>query len=166
MLIVFITIIFISILLLFSLKYLKKRFDPFEIFLLFMFTSYSSQTFFYLSTSPYDFLRVVEKNLPFWSTRLQFGVILPVLLLWVMYALRGQLKLSFKIIICLSWITGRVLMNKLLLILGVLESKSESWRPEVTFVLGMIILSSSIYFMEILSKVLQREKVIQDEGDI
>lgn len=62
MLIVFITIIFISILLLFSLKYLKKRFDPFEIFLLFMFTSYSSQTFFYLWSSPYDFYDTVDRN--------------------------------------------------------------------------------------------------------
>jgi hypothetical protein len=161
MLIVFITIIFISILLLFSLKYLKKRFDPFEIFLLLMFTSYLNQTFFYLLSSPYDFLRVVEEHLPFWSTRLHYGVILPVLLLWVMYGLRGKLKLSLKVIFCLSWITGRVLMNKILLILGVLESKSESWRPEVIFFVGMIVLSLSIYFMEILSKVLRREKVIR-----
>jgi hypothetical protein len=164
--IVFITINFISLLLLYSIKYLKKRFDPFELFLLFMFNSYNSQNFFYLLTSPYDFLRVVEEHLPFWSARLQYGVILPVLLLWVMYGLRGKLKLSLKVILCLSWITGGVLMDKLLLILGVLESKSESWRPEVNFVLAMIVLSSSIYFMEILSKILRREKVIQDEGGV
>lgn len=166
MTLIFIILTFISILLLFSLKFLKKRFDPFEIFFLFMFTSYNSQNFFYLLSSPYKHLRVVEKHLPFWSARIQYGIILPIILLWVMYVLRGNQKLSLKITICLTWILGGVLMDKLLLLIGVLESHSKTWYPSVDLFLGMFVLSTSIYFMEILPQILRREKVIQDEGDV
>lgn len=160
MLIVFIILTVISILLLFSLKRLKKRFDSLELFFLFMFASYNVQNFFYLLSSPYNHLRVVEKHLPFWSARIQYAIILPILLLWVMYVLRGNQKLSLKITICLFWIAGGVLMDKILLIIGVLESKSKTWYPSVDFVIAMIVLSSSIYFMEIIPRILRKEKVI------
>jgi hypothetical protein len=163
MFIVIISYSIISILLLFSLKYIMKRFDSFEVFILLMFTSYNSQNFFYLLSSPYRHLRVVEEHIPFWSARFNYGIILPVLLLWVMYVLRGNKKLSVKITVCFLWIIGGVLMDKLFLIIGVLESQSKSWHPEVDLVLAMVVLSTSIYFMEILKKILLREKVIRDE---
>ncbi|MGD6830849.1 hypothetical protein ACQCT5_01710 [Sutcliffiella halmapala] len=51
-------------------------------------------------------------------------------------------------------------MDKILLIIGVLESKSKTWYPSVDFVIAMIVLSSSIYFMEIIPRILRKEKVI------
>lgn len=160
---VIISFSFISILLLLSLKFLKKNFDTFEIFILFMFTSYNCQNFFYLLSSPYKRLRVVEEHVPFWTARLQYGIIFPILLMWVMYALRSNLQLSKKIMICFSWVTGGVLIEKILLLLGVLVSKSESWYPSIDFVLAMIVLSISIYFMEILRPLLRKEMVLRDE---
>ncbi|MBM6616677.1 hypothetical protein [Bacillus suaedaesalsae] len=159
----FILILCISILLLFSLKYLKKRFDSFEVFLLLLFTSYNIQNFFYLLSSPYPHLMVVEKHLQFWAARIHYGVISPVLLLWVMYVLRGNKSLSLKIATCFSWVTGGVLFDKVLLIIGVLKSKGDNWHPEINLVLSMVVLSSSIYFMEILKKILLKERVIHDE---
>lgn len=153
----------ISFLLLISLKYLKKRFDSFEIFVLLMFTSYNSQNFFYLLSSQYPHLRVVEKHIPFWSARIHYGIILPVLLLWVMYVLRGNKSLALKIAICFLWVIGGVVMDKILLVIEVLESQSKNWRLDVDLVLAMIVLSTSIFFMEILKKILIKEEVIQGE---
>ncbi|MDQ0242895.1 coproporphyrinogen III oxidase-like Fe-S oxidoreductase [Bacillus fengqiuensis] len=57
-------------------------------------------------------------------------------------------------------------MEKILLIIGIMESKAESWYPSIDFVLAMIVLSCSIYFLEILPGVLRKEKMIKDEKDI
>ncbi|WP_409250616.1 hypothetical protein V1502_10570 [Bacillus sp. SCS-153A] len=166
MIMIFTLLLLVSLLLLFSLKYLTKRFDPFEVFILFLFTSYNCQNIFYLLSSPYERLRVVEEHLPFWSTRLLYGIVFPVLLVWVMYAVRVQSKLSVKITLCFAWVAGGVLGEKLFLLLGVLESKGESWYPSIDFVLAMIVLSTSIFFMEVLHPLLIKEKVIKDEGNI
>lgn len=117
-------------------------------------------------SSPYERLRVVEEHLPFWSVRLQYGVIFPVLLMWVLYFLRGSHLLSAKVSICFLWVAGGVLVEKLLLVIGVLESKAESWYPSIDFVLAMIVLSCSIYFLEILPGILRKEKMIKHEEDI
>ncbi|MBS8266437.1 hypothetical protein DYI25_18615 [Mesobacillus boroniphilus] len=160
MLFIFISFFSISLILLISLKFLQKRFDPFEIFILFMFNSYQCQNFFYLLSSPYDRLRVVEEHLPFWTVRLQYGIIFPALLMWVMYALRSDLKFSIKIMICFSWVAGGVLIEKILLLIGVLASHSKSWYPSIDFVMSMIVLSICILFMELLPPILRKEKVI------
>lgn len=166
MVITFLFILLISILLFFSLKFLKGRFDSFEIFIYFLFTSYLCQIFFYLLSSPYQRLRVVEEHLPFWTTRLLYGMAFPILLMWVMYYMRGNMRFSVKITLCFSWVVFGVFIEKILLVIGVLESNSKSWYPSIDLVLGMVVLSVSIYFLEILPPVLRREKVIQDEADI
>lgn len=166
MIIVFGCLLLLSILFLFSLLFMKRRFDPFETFILFMFSSYFCQGFFYMLSSPYERLRVVEEHLPFWSARLQYGIIFPVLLLWVLYVLRGNHKLSFKVMICFSWVAGGVFIEKILLLLGVLVSKSESWYPSIDFVLAMIVLTSCVFLMDVLPSILRRDGVLQDEGDL
>jgi hypothetical protein len=163
---IFLTLLLISIFLLINLKSLKQRFDSFEIFILFMFTSYMCQNFFYMLSSPYDRLRVAEEHLAFWSARLQFGIIIPSLLMWVMYALRTKIKLSVKIMICFTWIAGGVLIEKLLLLSGVLVSKSDSWYPSIDLILAMIVISICVYFLEVLPPILRREGVLKDEGDL
>jgi hypothetical protein len=166
MVIIFLLLLVLSSLSLFSLWSLKKRFDPFEIFILFMFASYWCQNFFYLLSSPYQRLRVVEDHLPFWSARLQYGIIFPVLIMWVLYVLRGPYRLSLKILACFAWVLGGVFTEKLLLLVGVLVSKGKSWYPSIDFVLGMIVLYCCIYFMEKLSPILRREMVLRNEGDL
>ncbi|MGG3560547.1 hypothetical protein ABES03_02700 [Neobacillus rhizosphaerae] len=166
MVIIFLLLLVLSILSLLSLWSLKKRFDPFEAFILFMFSSYWCQNFFYLLSSPYQRLRVVEMHLPFWSARLQYGIIFPVLLMWVLYVLRGNHRLSVKIVACFSWVAGGVFIEKLLLVVGVLVSKSKSWYPSIDFILAMIVLYTCIFFMEKLPPILRREMVLRDEGDL
>lgn len=164
--IIFLLLLIISGLALLSLRFLKKRFDQFEVFILFMFSSYWCQNFFYLLSSPYQRLRVVEEHLPFWSTRLQYGIIFPVLILWVLYVLRGPYRMSFKILTCFAWVAGGVFVEKLLLLFGVLVSKSENWYPSIDFVLAMIVLYCCVYFMEKLPPILRREMVLRHDGDL
>lgn len=166
MFIIFLAFVCISSILLFSLRLMRKRFDSLEIFIHLLFTSYFCQQFFYMLSSPYERLRVVEEHFPFWSARLQYGVIFPVLLMWVLYFLRGPQRLSAKVSICFLWVAGGVLIEKLLLVIGVLESESADWYPWIDFVLAMIVLSCSIYFLEILPGVLRKEKMIKHEKDI
>lgn len=163
---IFFTLVLISILLLISFKRLKQKFDSFEVFILFMFTSYLCQGFFYMLSSPYERLRVVEEHLPFWSARLQYGIIFPALLMWVMYALRTKIKLSVKIMICFTWVANGVFIEKLLLLSGVFVSKSDSWYPSIDLILAMIVLSICVCFLEVLPPLLKHEGVLNDEGDV
>lgn len=166
MLFIFMSIFSIALVLLFSLRFLQKRFDSFEIFILFLFNSYQCQNFFYLLSSPYERLKVVEEHLPFWSVRMQYGIILPTLLMWVMYALRSDLKFPTKLLVCFAWVTGGVLIEKIMLQIGVLASHTKSWYPSIDFVSFMFILLICILFMELLPPILRKEKVIRDERNI
>lgn len=77
--------------------------------------------------------------------------------------LRGKYKLAAKIGVCFCWVTGGVAIEKLMIIMGVLTSKSKYWYPQIDIVLAMIVLMSSVYFMEILTPILKKEKMIDYE---
>lgn len=152
--------ILVAILLLISLKWIKKRFDILELFLLYMFTSVLCQQFFYVFSSPYHMIKIVEEYLPFWAGRIQYSFSFPILLMWVLYFLKGNNKLSVKIGVCLCWVTGGVLVEKIMLLLGILTTEGGKWYPYIDMVMAMIVLVSSIYFMEIMSPILKKEKMI------
>lgn len=161
MMLKFCSILFLSIVLLLSLKHCRKKMDIFEMVILFMFTSYSIQMLFYTLSSPYERFRVVEEHLPFWAIRIQYGVIFPVLLIWVLYFLRCNHSLSFKLFISFTWVVGVVLMERILLEMGLMESKSESWYPSIELVVAMLNLIISTKFMELLQVILKKENITQ-----
>jgi hypothetical protein len=135
--------------------------DIFEIVILFMFTSYSIQMLFYTLSSPYERFRVVEEHLPFWAIRIQYGIIFPILLIWVLYFIRGNHPLSFKFFISFIWVVGVVLMERILLEMGLMESNSESWYPSIELVVAMFNLLISTKFMEFLQVILKKENITQ-----
>lgn len=163
MLIKFFLFVIIAFLLLISMKSMRKHFDSLELFIFFMFTSVLCQQFFYMLSSPYQRLRVVEEHLPFWAVRLQYGVNFPILLMWVLYFLRGRNKLSLKMGVCFSWVIGGVVLEKIMLTIGVLTSKSKYWYPQIDIVLAMIVLIISVHFMEVVTPILRKEKMINHE---
>jgi hypothetical protein len=148
-------------LLLISLKWMKKRFDILELFLLYMFTSVFCQQFFYVFASPYPMINVVEEYLPFLAARIQYSVSFPILLMWVLYYLKGNNRLSIRIGVCFCWVTGGVLMEKIMLLLGILTTKEGLWRPYIDMVMAMIVLVLSVYFMEIMHPILKKEKMVR-----
>jgi hypothetical protein len=154
----------LSALLLVSLRRLKHRFDPLEIVLHFLFTSYICQQFFFMLSSPYERLRVVEEYVPFWAVRMQYGIIFPVLLMWVLYFMRGSHALSAKVGMCFLWVAGGVGIEKMLLLTGILKSGGKSWYPSIDFVFSMIVLVCSLLFFENLPHILRKEKMMNDEA--
>ncbi|MCA1030757.1 hypothetical protein LCL95_06980 [Bacillus timonensis] len=158
--ITFFSILLLSICLLLTLSYLKKWFKPIEILLLFMFTSYFCQNMFYTISSPYKRLAVVTEHFPFWTVRLQYGIVFAVTLLWVLAAYRSQLSFNKKLAITFSWILFGVLMEKIFLLCGVLESKTKSWYPSLDMFFEMLVILIAVYFMNLLHHILKREQVI------
>lgn len=156
----FTIILLISILLLFSLKKCQKKFDSVELFILFMFISYFFQEVFFILTSPYQRFRVVEEHLPFWASKLQYGIIFPILLIWFIYFLRNNNRLSSILFISFIWIISVVLIEKILLEIGIMMSNSESWYPEIEFVFAFFILFISCFFTELLLPLLKKEKIM------
>lgn len=153
--------VLVAILLLISLKWMKKRFDILELFLLYMFTSVFCQQFFYLIASPYNKINVVEEYLPFLAARIQYTITFPILLMWVLYSLKGDIKLSIKIGICFCWVIGGVFIEKIMFLLGILITKEGIWLPYIDMVMAMIVLVSSLFFIEIIHPILKKEKMVR-----
>jgi glucan phosphoethanolaminetransferase (alkaline phosphatase superfamily) len=65
----FFVVLFLSIIILFTIPLLRKWFKPIEIFILFMFTSYNCQNMFYTISSPYDRISVVAEHFPSWTVQ-------------------------------------------------------------------------------------------------
>jgi hypothetical protein len=152
LLFIFLLALIISGLLIFTIPKLKGKFKSVEIFLLFLFTSNFCQSFFYILTSPYKRIIVVTEHLPFWTVRLEYGVILPITLMWVMYVYRSRSTIF--------WIIFGILIEKLFLILGVLDSQSDSWYPSLEMFFAMVVVLLTVWFVQFSRDILRKEKVI------
>ncbi|QPC47889.1 hypothetical protein [Mangrovibacillus cuniculi] len=158
--ITFFVILILSILLFFTFFSMRRWFKPIEIFLLFLFTSYLCQHLFYTLSSPYDRLRVVEDHLPFWTVRLQYGVVFAITLLWLMVIYRLNWTLFRKLTATFAWILFWVIVEKTFLILGVLESQSISWYPSLDMFFSMLVILLTLFFTNLLQQVLRKERII------
>ncbi|KAA0549910.1 hypothetical protein FZW96_00740 [Bacillus sp. BGMRC 2118] len=158
--ITFFIIVILSFLSVASLTHIKRWFTKIEILLLFLFTSYFCQNMFYTITSPYDRLRVVEEHLPFWSVRLQYGVVFAITLLWVIAIYRSKSPLMIKLIATFSWIVFGILVEKSFLILGVLSTHSKSWYPSLDMFFEMLVILLTFWFSNFLRTILRKESII------
>jgi hypothetical protein len=158
--ITFFVVLVISGLLVWTLSLLQKWFTKIEIFLLFLFTSYFCQHMFYFFSSAFDRLRVVPEHFPFWTVRLQYGVIFAITLLWVMAVYMSHATLFKKLLATFSWIMFGVFVEKIFIWVGVLRSDSKSWYPslEMFFEMGVILITLS--FTRYLHDTLKRERII------
>lgn len=151
---------FVSVVLLTTLPLLKKWFINIEIFLLFLFTSYFCQNTFYLLSSPYDRISVVQEHFPFWTVRLQYGIVFAVTLMWVMAAYRSKASLIMKLSVTFAWMLLGILAEKLYLEIGVLRSDSVSWYPSLDLFFEMLVILITLSFVNFAHKVLRKERVI------
>jgi hypothetical protein len=156
----FFVVLILSIIILFTIPLLRKWFHPIEIFILFMFTSYICQNMFYTISSPYDRISVVPEHFPFWTVRLQYGVVFATTLLWLMTAYRTDWTLLRKLSVTFAWIIFRIVVEKLFLTLGVLKSDSISWYPSLDMFFEMISILLTLSFTNFLNTVLRKENII------
>lgn len=158
--ITFIITILFSILLVCSLPQLKRWFSKIEIFLLLLFTSYFCQNMFYAISSPYPRITVVEKHIPFWTVRFQYGVIFAITLIWVIAVYRSEATLMKKLVVTFSWIIFGILVEKAFLLLGVLTSESKSWYPSLDMFFEMLVILITYWFSNFLHQTLKRERIL------
>ncbi|MCA1054954.1 hypothetical protein LCM10_08155 [Rossellomorea aquimaris] len=156
----FFAVLLLSILLLFTLPLMKKWFQPIEIFILFMFTSYFCQNMFYTLSSPYDRISVVEEHFPFWTVRFQYGVVFSITLLWLMVVYRTEWSLVRKLAFTFAWIIFGIVVEKIYLQIGVLRSDSISWYPSVDLFFSMIVVLLTLAFTNFLGSLLRKENIL------
>ncbi|MEK3885092.1 hypothetical protein [Paenibacillus sp. PL2-23] len=151
----------LSVLLLFTLKRLKAWFTSIELLLAVMFASYLCQTVFYTLSSPYERLSVVEQHFPFWTVRLQYGVVLAITLMWVMACFRSRASLVHKLNCAFGWVLFVVLCEKALLMAGVLESQAASWYPSLDMTAYMLVVILMLSFTDWLRRILLKEGLMR-----
>ncbi|QFT89582.1 hypothetical protein FIU87_13055 [Bacillus sp. THAF10] len=156
----FFTVLFLSIMLVFTLKWCLNHFHRFELFLLFLFTSSICQFTYFKLFSPYDRLSASKGWWAVLSIKLHYGLILPILLIWILYVYVSKTTELKKLISIFTWITFVVVAEKIYLLLGVFQSKSNSWYPSIDMFFGMVIISISIFFLEELKNILRKEKIL------
>jgi hypothetical protein len=156
----FFVVLVISGLMVLTLPLLQKWFTKIEIFLLFLFTSYFCQHMFYFISSPFARITVVTKHFPFWTVRLQYGVVFAITLLWVMAVYMSTATLFKKLLATFSWIIFGVLVEKLFLLIGVLRSDSKSWYPSLDMFFEMFVILITLSFTRYLHDTLKRERII------
>jgi hypothetical protein len=156
----FFVVLVISGLLVWTLPLLQKWFTKIEIFLLFLFTSYFCQHMFYFISSPFDRITVVPEHFPFWTVRLQYGVIFAITLIWLMAVYRSQATLFKKLLATFSWIVFGVTVEKIFLLIGVLRSDSKSWYPSLDMFFEMVVILITLSFTRYLHDTLKRERII------
>ncbi|WP_223699938.1 hypothetical protein [Sutcliffiella deserti] len=125
MIFAFLLIFTISILLLYSLRKIKRAYVPLELLLTFFTTSYLCQNTYYKLFSPYERLIIADSGWAKINVKLFYGVIVPVLLIGVLYLAKSKKSISFYIS-AIMWVSFIVLCEKIFLAIGILETKKVS----------------------------------------
>lgn len=149
----------ISIILLCSLWSMKKRFDPLQLVLLFLFTSYICQNTFYKLFSPYDRINFSDSGWAKLTVKLHFGINLPVLLIGVLsfFIVRKRL---IAMITSTLWVLFVLGSEKVYLLLGVLELGGKHWYPAIDLCFAILLIFISYAGMKLLNRLLLNERVI------
>lgn len=161
MLLILFTALF-SLVLLYFLKGLLKRFRAIEVLILSLFNSFLCQHINFKIFSAYDRLSVKEEIIPRVVSYLHYGLLLPLLLIWVLYFFRSKIPTVFKLMIAMVWMGIDVGSKYLLLQIGVLKSETAGWYPIVDVGITAGILLFSSIFMVRFAFILKKELVFVD----
>lgn len=161
MLLILFTALF-SLVLLYFLKGLLKRFRAIEVLILSLFNSFLCQHINFKIFSAYDRLSVKEEIIPRVVSYLHYGLLLPLLLMWVLYFFHSKIPTVFKLMIAMVWMGIDVGSKYLLLQIGVLKSETAGWYPIVDVGITAGILLFSSIFMVRFAFILKKELVFVD----
>lgn len=151
----------LSVILLCWIRVSLKKMDRFELFILFLFTSFACQHINFKIFSSYERLHVKAEHIPRIISYLHFGLISPVLLICVLYGFRSRLSILHKLFFFFSWICFDLLIKKIYLSTNILVSETRSWYPIVDVAISISIILISLVFMVKLRAILKREMVIR-----
>jgi hypothetical protein len=117
------------------------------------------QQFFYVYYSAYKKIEVVPKHLQFWISRMDYGIILPILLVWALYLFRRLSNIALRALVLLSWVLTATLYQRFRIYVGVLILEAK-WSFIGTFTRMLIVTLLSVLFVSFFTKLMIREKVI------
>jgi hypothetical protein len=157
---IFLVVLLLSIVMLVILWRLLRKNDIFEGVFLYLFCSFICQHLNFKIFSAYDRLSVAQELFPRVISYLHFGIVLPVILVWFLYAFRLQLTWFTKGLISLLWISFDVLSKCFYVTTGVLESKTSSWYPTVDVFVSLSILILSFLFVKKFHSILRKERIV------
>lgn len=161
MVIIIIIELFISTLLLLSIKKLKQ-FHKIEIIVLCLFNSFLCQHINFKIFSAYERLSVMEDVIPRVLSYFHFGVTLPLMLIWVLYFVRIKQSVLYCVFYSVLWIGFDLFSKQIFLLSTVLKSKTQSWYPITDICISTAILLFSILFMRKLGFILKKERIVID----
>jgi hypothetical protein len=157
--VIFIITLAVSTLLVMSLRACKKEFNYFTAICIYLFCSHMCQQFFYVYYSAYKKIEVVPKHLEFWISRMDYGIILPILLVWALYLFKRLSNTALKALALFSWAITATLYQGFRIYLGVLILEAK-WSFIGTFTRMLIVTLLSVLFVSFLTKLMIQEKVI------
>lgn len=152
----------ISLVLLYSLKRLLKRFRAIELVILSLFNSFLCQHINFKIFSAYDRLSVKEELIPRVLSYFHYGLLIPLLLMWVLYFFRSEIPTFFKLMVAMVWIGIDVISKSFLLQRGMLISETPEWYPMIDVCITAGILLFSYVFMIGFAFILKKELVFVD----
>ncbi|SFB21776.1 hypothetical protein SAMN04488577_4000 [Bacillus sp. cl95] len=159
MIIVFILVLILSVLLLFSFVIILNRFEMLELIVFYLFTSFLCQHINFKLFSAYERLSVAKGIIPKIISFLHFGLILPILLIWVFYVYRSKNPLIYSLLFSLIWVGFDLFSKQLFLMTNILESKTTSWYPVIDIIVSIFVLLVSFKFMIKFISILKKERV-------
>ncbi|MGD6958205.1 hypothetical protein ACQCWA_10770 [Rossellomorea aquimaris] len=151
-----------SLVLLYSLKGLFKRFRAIEVLILSLVNSSLCQHINFKIFSAFDRLSVKEEIIPRVVSYLHYGLLLPLLLMWVLYFFRSKIPTFFKLMIAMLWMGIDIGSKYFLLQIGVLKSETAGWYPIVDVCITAGILLVAYIFMVRFAFILKKELVFVD----
>ncbi|WP_170840630.1 hypothetical protein [Oceanobacillus limi] len=140
-----------------SLYYVKQKFIKLEVIITLLFLSFLCQHINFKLFSAYERLAVKEDLIPRVLSYLHFGIVLPILLLWLLYIWRKKIAIIYKVLLSFLWIGMDLLSKQVYVSINVLTSNTDSWYPIIDVCISLFILLLSLLFMRIFSTILEKE---------
>lgn len=160
MFIIFTLVSLLTIILLCWIPVALIKMDKFELFILFLITSFTNQHINFKIFSSYERLHVKAEHIPRIISYLHFGIISPILLICILYSFRSRISIINKVFLFFSWICFDLISKKIYLSTNILVSETQSWYPIVDVAIASFIMLINIIFMVKIRAILKREMVI------
>lgn len=149
----------VAVLALYSLRYCTKRFERLELICLYLFCAHIMQQFFYIYSSAFKQFKVKPEHLEFWMSRMDYTVILPVLLVWVLYICRKTNSLAIRAGVIAGWIAVFALYQKMRILTDVLIDQ-RGWEPTGALFRGAVVIVLSLAFMYFLRQRVRKDGLV------
>ncbi|WP_413306229.1 hypothetical protein AA0X95_05355 [Bacillus sp. 1P10SD] len=150
--------VLITFFLIFRSLRLLKLFHWYELLIIFLFIASVNSWCFNLYQSAYDTLNIVRKPKEYMIAYIQFVMLFPISLLWIVSLIRRKVSLHYIIVFFFIWCSAYILVLEFDAFLDVIKIKHSHWYPIlITFGYNITTFVLTIFFMKFLKGHLIKE---------